>query len=150
MSFLEKLEASRNSCLTHLIKNDWHVPLKFDRAVPGTLLTFPSPARGYYTQTFFLTLWGDSSRLPPFVIASVRHVQNFAIAERQAAARQTIVFVGIVIEQRSLGRKYCHIYFRILHKLSIYTRNYVLIKCVQSESSHFFYINDHRGCLSLI
>lgn len=110
--FLEKLSASREISVTHLIKNDRHVPLELDGAVSGTLLTFPSPTRGYYAQTFFLALWSDSSCLPPFVVAGVRHVQDLAVTERQAAARQTIVFVGVVIEQRSLRRKYrCFVFY---------------------------------------
>jgi len=85
----------------HLIENDRHVTLEFDGAVPSALLALPPPARRDYAQTFLLALGGDPSCLPPFVVAGIRHVQDLAVAERQAAARQAVVLVGIVIEQRS-------------------------------------------------
>lgn len=84
---------------THLVEYDGHVTLEFDGAIPGALLALPAPARRYDAETLLFAVSCDSPRLPPLVVARVRHVQNFPIPEGQTSAGQAVVLVGVVVEQ---------------------------------------------------
>ena len=75
------------------------MPLELDAAVAGPLLALPAPLRRHDADAFLLVLADHAPRLPPFVVGRVRHVQYVAVPELEAARRQPVVPVRVVVEQ---------------------------------------------------
>lgn len=72
--------------------------LEFDAAVAGAQLALPALLRRDDADALLLAVGQHATRLPPLVVGGVRHVQNVAVAEKQAAARQAVVLVRVVVK----------------------------------------------------
>lgn len=76
--------------------------LKLDGAVARAQLALPALLRRDDPDALLVAVGQHPPRLPPLVVRGVRHVQDVAVAEEQAAARQAVVLVRVVIEKRPL------------------------------------------------
>ncbi len=73
--------------------------LELDGSIAGSKLPFP-PLLGWDNSDAFLFTRGQyATCLPPFVIRSVRYMEDISVAEEETSARQSIVLVGVVVKE---------------------------------------------------
>jgi len=86
---------------THLIQIiiSCRMSLELDAAIPSPHLALPTPLRRHNTDLLVLIVAEDPSCLPPLVVGGIGHVQDVAVLEGQSSRGQTIVPIGIIVEQ---------------------------------------------------
>lgn len=73
--------------------------LELDGSIASSKLPFP-PLLGWDNSDAFLFTRGQyATGLPPFVIRGVGYMKDISVAEEETSARQSIVLVGVVVEE---------------------------------------------------
>lgn len=79
--------------------------LELDAAVTCTHLALPASFRWHNTDLFVLIVTKDATCLPPFVVGGVGHMQDIPMLERQAARRQSVVTIRIIVEESAYVKR---------------------------------------------
>lgn len=75
--------------------------LELDAAITCAHLALPASFWWHNTNLFVLIVTEHTTCLPPFIVGGIGHMQDVAVLKGQAAWRQTIIAIRIIVKERA-------------------------------------------------